>query len=240
MMAGVGPAMGRVTAALFAQEGARLVLVARRAEQLDDTAHLAGGARTVVSDLTDPAAARRAVEEAVAHLGGLDVLYLGAGGFFAPGRELDDLDPDFVQAALANLTLPALNTVLAARPHLGRGGGSIIVIGASEGTRQRANAAYAAGKGAVGALVQRLARALWAENIRVNAILPGLIRLPLPEGPVRPAPADLTRMGAPSDVAYAALYLASDEAGWVSGAAITVDGGFDTGPHLPPPTVRRD
>jgi len=117
-------------------------------------------------------------------------------------------------------------------------GGSIILVGASEGTGLRANPAYAAGKGAILALTGRLARSLWKDNIRVNAIAPGLIREPLKDGAISPPPADLSLGRNPADVAYAALFLASDESAWITGTTLTVDGGFDIGWHLPPPSVR--
>ena len=75
---------------------------------------------------------------------------------------------------------------------------------------------------------QSLAKEFYADDIRVNCIGSGLLRRPLAEGPVKPV-TGLARTGRPEDIAYAALYLASDEAGWVTGQVLNVDGGVDVG-----------
>ncbi len=74
-------------------------------------------------------------------------------------------------------------------------------------------------------LTRNMARALYTQNVRVNAILPGLVRIPLEEGPVRPRSESIRRKGRPEDVAFLALYLASDESAWVTGQTFVVDGG---------------
>jgi 3-oxoacyl-[acyl-carrier protein] reductase len=77
-------------------------------------------------------------------------------------------------------------------------------------------------------LSQSLAKEFYADDIRVNCIGSGLLRKPLASGAVKPV-AGLARTGRPEDIAYAALYLASDEAGWVTGQVLNVDGGVDVG-----------
>ena len=108
-------------------------------------------------------------------------------------------------------------------------GGAIVTIAASFSVRQEANPAYGAAKGGVIGLSQNLARELYADNIRVNCIAAGLFRGRFGEGKVSPAAPTLSRTGHPQDIAYAALYLASDEAGWVTGQTLAVDGGVDAG-----------
>jgi 3-oxoacyl-[acyl-carrier protein] reductase len=94
--------------------------------------------------------------------------------------------------------------------------------------QQAGNPAYAAAKSGVIGLSQSLAKELYADDIRVNCIGSGLLRKPLAEGAVKPV-TGLARTGRPEDIAYAALYLASDEAGWVTGQVLNVDGGVDVG-----------
>ena len=94
--------------------------------------------------------------------------------------------------------------------------------------QQAGNPSYGAAKGGVIGLSQSLAKEFYADDIRVNCIGSGLLRKPLAEGAVKPI-TGLARTGRPEDIAYAALYLASDEAGWVTGQVLNVDGGVDVG-----------
>ena len=110
-----------------------------------------------------------------------------------------------------------------------QGGGSIVTVAASFSVRQEGNPAYGAAKGGVIGLSQNLAREFFESNIRVNCIAAGLFRGRLGDGRIGPAAATLSRTGHPQDIGYAALYLASDEAGWVTGQTLAVDGGVDVG-----------
>lgn len=233
IIAGVGDNMGRAIPMLFAQEGARQVLVSRNAALLREAAEavhrLGGDCRTLEGDVTLEATARQAVATAVSEFGGLDVLVNVAGGFFDPGRDLDALTPDFWNAALGNILGGMLAFSRAAVPAMAaRGGGAIINVAAGFATRQKGNPAYAAAKAGMVAFGRNLARRLWSQNIRVNTVSPGLIwgdwRR---DGPVVPGPRRLDSMGTAPDVAFAVLYLASDEAAWVTGVELTVDGGDD-------------
>ena len=94
--------------------------------------------------------------------------------------------------------------------------------------QQAGNPAYAAAKSGVIGLSQSLAKEFYADDIRVNCIGSGLLRKPLADGAVGPV-AGLARTGRPEDIAYAALYLVSDEAGWVTGQVLNIDGGVDVG-----------
>ncbi|MBL8055683.1 MAG: SDR family oxidoreductase, partial [Anaerolineales bacterium] len=111
-------------------------------------------------------------------------------------------------------------------PHLQQaGGGTILTLAAGYKTRRDGNVAYGTVKEGVIGFTRNLARELHAANIRVNCLCPGLIRQPLPAGPIgRPHPA-LARQGQPEDIAHAALFLASDEARWITGQTLVVDGG---------------
>jgi 3-oxoacyl-[acyl-carrier protein] reductase len=94
--------------------------------------------------------------------------------------------------------------------------------------QQAGNSSYGAAKGGVIGLSQSLAKEFYADDIRVNCIGSGLLRKPLADGAVGPV-TGLARTGRPEDIAYAALYLASDEAGWVTGQVLNVDGGVYVG-----------
>ena len=234
LLSGVGTGMGRATALLFAQEGARVAVNARGQEHLDETVtrikSIGGDAVGLPGDVSVSAEAKRVVRETVQHYGRLDILYSGAGGFFEPGRDLSQVDESSWQEALNNTLNSLYNLAQAARPGMKRqGGGSILVITASTSVRQEGNPAYGTAKAGVIGLAQNLAREFYADNIRVNCIAAGLFRAKLAEGRVKPAEPLLARTGHPEDIAYASLYLASDEAGWTTGQVLAVDGGVDVG-----------
>ena len=230
LLAGAGPGMGRATALLFAQEGAKVAVLARTADKSAETARRAqaagGEALPLSGDLSDRAQAAAAVQAVVERWGRLDIVYYGAGGFFRPDVTFEQMSPEFWAQALGNTLDGLLHLAQAARPHLR--GGALVAVAASFSVRQEGSPAYGAAKGGVIGLCQNLARELYPENIRVNVIASGLIRAPLADGPVRPV-TGLARTGRPEDIAHAALYLASDEAGWVTGQVLTVDGGVDVG-----------
>ena len=234
LLAGVGTGMGRATALLFAQEGARVAVAARTKAPLQETVlHVvaAGGeAAQFVADVSAKLEAERLVRDVVERYGRLDIVYSAAGGFFAPGRDFSDLDEATWNQAVGNTLNSLYNLAQAARPIMSeQGGGSIVSVAASHSVRQEGNPAYGAAKGAVIGLAQNLAKELYADNIRVNTLASGLIRGSSGERGVAPAAPSLSRTGYPQDIAYAALFLASDEAAWITGQVLAVDGGVDMG-----------
>ena len=234
LLCGVGPGMGRATALLFAQEGAKVAVVARRREPLEVTASRiqsqGGEAVALPGDVSVKSNADRIVDDVMRRYGRIDILYCGVGGFFEPSLDFSDVDETRWDQALSNTLNSLYNMSQGVRPVMrGQGGGAIVTIAASFSVRQEGNPAYGATKGGVIGLSQSLAREFYADNIRVNSIAAGLFRARLPEGAVAPAPPALARTGHPQDIAYAALYLASGEAGWVTGQVLAVDGGVDVG-----------
>lgn len=230
---GAGRGMGRATARLFAQEGARVAVAAREAQKGEETAELiqaAGGeVMHFAGDLTERPFVERMVTDVIARWGHLDILYCGAGGFFEPAlsfEEMDGLD-EFFDLAVTNTLKAPYNLLQVCRPHL-RGGGAVITVAASFRVRQEGNAAYGAAKCGVIGLTEGLAKELYPDGIRVNCIGSGLLRAPQAGGTLKPV-TGLARTGCPEDVAYAALYLASDEASWLTGQVLNVDGGVDVG-----------
>ena len=231
LIAGAGPGMGRATALLFAQEGAKVGVIARDPAKGEETARRvteAGGeVIALAGDLSVRTEAEKTVNTVIERWSKLDVLYYGAGGFFRPDKEFDDIDEQFWNLALTNTLNGLFNLAQITRPYL-RGGGSIVAIAASFNVRQAGTPVYHTVKNGVIGLCQSLAQKFYADDIRVNVIGAGLFRAPLADGPVQPV-TGLARTGRPEDIAYAALYLSSDEAGWVTGQVLNVDGGVDVG-----------
>jgi meso-butanediol dehydrogenase/(S,S)-butanediol dehydrogenase/diacetyl reductase len=242
LITGTGGGMGTVAAQLFAREGARVVgcdLDAEGAKQTVELVRAEGGEMTAMApvDLGDAAAAQDWVDEAVKVYDGIDILYNNASTQrFAPLEELTPADWDFT---IRNELSLVFYTTRAAWPHLqARGGGSIINVGsiaALRGVEFMAQNAHSSAKGGVLALTLQLVVEGGPYGIRANVISPGMTETPnttpLLENPserLRSVVLDripLGRVGRPEDVVNAAIFLASDESSWVSGANIVVDGG---------------
>ena len=233
LIVGAGERMGRAVPLLFAQEGAKVVLMARGEERTRDTAARirdgGGDAVYVQADATTAEGARAGVSRAVDTYGRLDILYNNAGGGYfrqGGGESLADMEESFWQQIIDNNLKSAYQCSKAALPEmLKNNGGVIINVSADYTVRQRGPVPYGAAKQGLIGFTQNLAREYHSQNIRVNCICPGLIRLPLRDGVIEPRREPLGRHGSPEDVAYAALYLASDEAAWLTGVVLLVDGG---------------
>ena len=234
LLTAVGTGMGRATAILFAQEGAKVVVTARRREHLEQTAsHIrsnGGQALEMPADVSVKSDVDRIVNEVLDQFGKVDILYCGAGGNFEPTRGFADIGESYWLQTLSNTMNSSYNLARAVHPVMRRqGGGAIVYIAASHSVRHEGNPAYGAAKGGVIGLSSNLAREFYPDNIRVNSIAAGLFRGKLESGKVTAATPTLSRTGYPQDIAYAALYLASDEAAWVTGQVLAVDGGVDVG-----------
>ena len=234
LMTGIGQGMGRATAKLFAQEGAKVILTARTKENLQETSEqiqkLGGTSIVIPADVSVMSEAKSVIDKTIEEFGGVDIIYSAAGGNFDPSRKLQDVDTDFFAETISNTVNSLYNLVHEARPIMkNRGGGSIVAVAASFSVRQEGNSAYGAAKSAIVGLSKNLARELHGENIRVNSIAAGLFRGSIGEGEVTPAESTLMRTGYPQDIAYTSLFLASDESSWITGQNIAVDGGVDVG-----------
>ena len=235
VVTGAASGIGKATVELFRSEGATVV-GADAVEGAD-----------IRSDAGSEAAVRDLVEQVVEQHGGLDIFFANAGisGGFASIAE--QTEADWAEILRVNLIGPFLAIKYAAPVMAKRGGGSIICTASVAGLRAGAGgAAYSASKAGVINLVQSAAMQLSASNVRVNAICPGLIETGMTKpiydmaraagqeerlGELNP----LRRGGEPVEIAQAALFLASDDASYVNGAALVVDGGLSTS-H---PTTRR-
>ena len=232
---GGGTGIGRACALLFAREGAAIAIAGRRKGPLEATVGEIEGAGGKALALTCDVVERKSVESALAstvkHFGALHIVVNNAGAVVvAAADETSDEDWDSVVAT--NLT-GTFKVSRAALPHLRAvGGGSIVNIG------RKQRAAYCAAKSGVTGLTKAMALDHAYEKIRVNCVCPSIIETELGLKSIREAPdpeaerrrrtegIPLGRLGLPEDVAQMALYLASDEAAWVTGAALPLDGGL--------------
>jgi NAD(P)-dependent dehydrogenase (short-subunit alcohol dehydrogenase family) len=236
LITGGASGIGLATARLFLREGARVALLDRNAEAL---ARIAAelGVPGIPVDVADPEAAAAAVDAAAQALGGLDAV-VNAAGISRVASPADTTPALWREVMAVNLDGP-FHVCRAGLPHLRRaGGGSIVNIASAAGLVPRPNyAAYGASKGGVLMLTRCLALDLAPDNIRVNAVCPGAIRTPMVEETLAAQPDPGTaeraflaryamgRFGTAEEVAQAVLYLSSQEASYVTGSALGVDGG---------------
>jgi len=236
---GAGSGMGRATARLFAEHGARVAVVDVDGETAAETADLiaedGGTAIAVEADVSDATAVERFVEETVDAFGGLDVLHNNAGipQRSTPVEDVTEATWDRVQDV--NLKSAFLGAKYAV-PHLKESEGVILNTASTAGIRPRTGlSAYAASKGGMITLTKQLAFELAEDGVRVNAICPVATDTDmLPafaggdlsvEGMADTVP--LGRLAEPEDVAEAAVFLAGDGASMITGTALEVDGGRD-------------
>lgn len=237
--------MGKAGCELFAQEGARIAAIDRDARALDDLVHsieAAGGiARGFVVDLTDAEATVATMAAAREWLGGIDLLWAHA-GMPAPA-EIDNLElARYRLSAELNLTSAVLVSGEAIRTMRQQGSGAIVFTSSTSGLVGSAlSPLYSALKSGIVGLTKGLAVRYAAEGIRVNAICPGPVATPMlyndfmtvdprfsrEENEQRVVAAvPMGRVGQPIEIARAALWLASDEASYVTGVALAIDGGL--------------
>jgi NAD(P)-dependent dehydrogenase (short-subunit alcohol dehydrogenase family) len=239
IVAGASSGIGRATAKLFAEEGAKVVVGARRRAELDalvDEIEAAGGtAVAIAGDVRDEAFARALVEAALGRFGGLDVAFNNAGSLGEMGPTPEVSLAGWNEAIETNLTSAFLAAKHQLPAMLQRGRGSVIFTSTFVGhtAGMPGVAAYAASKAGLIGLTQALAVEFGPRGIRVNAILPGGTDTPMaramngtPEALafVRSLHA-LKRMASPDEQARSVLYLASDASSFTTGTALLVDGG---------------
>jgi NAD(P)-dependent dehydrogenase (short-subunit alcohol dehydrogenase family) len=235
---------GRATAIVLAREGARVVVADRKLDSAQDTVDMiradGGEAWAIEADITEEESVRRLITEGAARLGRLDILHNNVGASLALGdaHATDLTEEAFERSFDVNLKGTWL-TCKHALPALRESAGSIVNISSMAARNAYPLVGYKTMKAAVVALTENLAAANAQYGVRANAILPGLMNTPMAiearvaRGTSRAeviASRDRRvplrrRMGTGWDVAHAALFLHSDEAGFITGVSLAVDGG---------------
>ena len=241
VITGTGGGQGRAAALLFASEGAAVIgcdLAADRAEETLALVRAQGGRMTSAHpiDLGDCDAVAAWIDEAAATFGGIDLVYNNAS---APRfATTDRMSPEDWRFTIRNELDIVFTVTQLVWPHLvARGGGAILNTASVSGMRATVDlpgcVAHAAAKSGVIGLTRELAFDGGPHGIRVNSVSPGHIRIPWLDVPALKAAALRTidhqiikRTGEPDDVASAALFLLSDEASFITGANLVVDGGY--------------
>ncbi|RCV90172.1 SDR family oxidoreductase [Billgrantia montanilacus] len=241
IVTGASSGIGHATARLFASEGANVIVNARRRDELDALveaiARDGGTAVAVTGDVGDERVAQRLVATALERFGGLDIAFNNA-GIVGPMGPLQDTSPsDWHDIIHTNLTAAYLGAKYQIPALLQRGGGSLLFTSSFVGHTAGlpGMAAYGASKAAILGMMKCLAAELGPNGIRVNALLPGGTDTPASITNAPDAGPEvltfvenlhaLKRMATPEEIARAALYLASDDASFVTGTAMLADGG---------------
>jgi NAD(P)-dependent dehydrogenase (short-subunit alcohol dehydrogenase family) len=239
IVTGAGSGIGRACAIALASEGARVALVGRRRERLEETSREIGeSGHVLAADVSHKDEIARVIEKTVEHFGAVNVLLNNAGVLHIGTAEQiteEEWDETFnvnVRGLwlLSRAVLPQMRKA---------GGGSIINIASVLGINGARNrASYAPSKGAVVLLTKCMAIDHGHERIRVNAICPSFVETELTAAVISKAPDPnlvrseriavhpIGRLGHPEDIAGLAVYLASDESSWVTGSIFPVDGGY--------------
>jgi NAD(P)-dependent dehydrogenase (short-subunit alcohol dehydrogenase family) len=247
VVSGASSGIGRASFEMLGREGAKVVGTARREEKLNEaleTVQAAGGEGMVIAaDLEDDSTADRVIAAAIEAYGQIDILVCNAGVGWQYGEEHPGTMGAIHEASLENwrdivggVDLEGYFTMIhAALPHmLERGRGSIVSVASMAGLTGLYDAhAYTATKGALVNLTRSMAITYAKQGVRANCVCPGFIDTPLIEPAIdlfrddatRWAMVPMGRAGTPEEMAYAILFLASDESGYCTGTALLADGG---------------
>ena len=235
---------GRATAIVLAREGARVVVADKNLASAEETVAMIGAegsdAVALPVDVTDEASVKRLVDAVVERFGRIDILHNNVGASIAVGdAPATELSVEAFDRSLALNLKGTWLTCKHALPHLRKQGGSIVNISSMAARHEYPLVGYKTTKAAVIALTENVAAANAQYGVRANAILPGKINTPMAiEARVaagrgtreaiiamRDKMVPLGKMGTGWDVAYAALFLHSDEARFITGVSLPVDGG---------------
>ena len=236
---GSAAGIGRASAILFGREGAEVAVADIDQSGGEETVKIisenGGEAVYLKTDVTDPESVKGAIQKTIDRFGKLDILYNNAGGSVPDDGEVTELP---IEVWKKTHSVDLFGTFLCCKygiPELIKnGGGSVILTGSIAGMKGWKRSAYTAAKGGIISLTRVMATDYAKYNIRVNCICPGFITTErtakrLKENPQvteKLRPLHLLGFGQPIDVAYAALYLASDESKIVTGTILSVDSGY--------------
>ena len=239
IISGASSGIGLATAKLFASEGAKLVVTARRKDKLNELVSyiraIGGEVVAVPGDVSDESHAKRLVDTALKEYGALDVAFNNAGILGAGGPTSEVSLDGWARTINTNLTSAFLNAKYQYPAMKKSGSGSIIYtssfVGYTVGLPQMA--AYSASKAGLVGLTKALASEFAGDGVRVNALLPGGTNTPMGQEAANTPEAleyvknihALKRLASPEEIAKSALYLASDASSFTTGTAMLVDGG---------------
>ena len=243
IVTGASRGIGRAIAVRFAREGARVVAAQRSVEEgknlIAEIADAGGEAISVLTDVRDEASVKGMVNASLAAFGAVDVLCNNAGVGLI--RSVIDTSSDEYDAVMdTNVRGVFLCMRFGIPPMLSRGGSVINIASVASYVGFPRDAAYCTSKGAVLMLTRQAALDFASKEVRINAICPGFIETPMlvqycasqpnPESAYQEVVGlhPMGRLGTPEDVAGAAVYFASDDSKWVTGASLAVDGGLLT------------
>lgn len=237
IVTGATSGIGLETAKLYLKEGARVVLTGRSQEKLDAiSSELVGEYLLIPAEASNIADSRSLIEKTVSRFGKIDILFLNAGIFrLEPADTLTE--EIFDEVHNVNVKGP-LFTVKEASPHLNEGASIIFNTSVVNVKGFAGMAAYASSKAALRSITRTLAAEFGSKGIRVNSLSPGPIETPIygkhnvEQGQIDemassfPSLVPLGRFGRQEEIAYPALFLASNDSSFITGAEIPVDGGF--------------
>ena len=237
---GPGVGTGKATAVVLAREGARVLLVDLHEERAEDTRRRisdeGGEAATFAADVTRAADCEAMVQAALDGFGRLDILVNNI-GLASVGTVVDTSEEAWDRALAINLRTAFLACKHSVPPMVAQGAGAIVNISSISALRGDGTVAYSAAKGGLSAMTVDMAYSHGRQGIRVNAVAPGHITTPMVHSVSSPGPRaefmntlrnEAGLLGTPGtgwDVAWAATFLASDEARWITGVTLPVDSG---------------
>ena len=238
VVTGSGSGIGRVMAQKFAAEGAKVAVIDWKGDKAEEVAAEIGGtAHAFRADVSKGAEVKTMVKEVASRLGPVDVLVNNAA--IADGDDILKIDePTWERDVSVVLKSVFLCSQAVLPSMIDRRGGVIVNITSVNGLSALGNEAYSAAKAGVINLTQGIAVRYGHHGIRCNSIAPGTIRTPIWQERIDRDPVvferlvkwyPLGRVGEPEDIANAAMFLASDDAGWITGTVLTVDGGLLAG-----------
>jgi meso-butanediol dehydrogenase / (S,S)-butanediol dehydrogenase / diacetyl reductase len=237
LVTGGGSGIGRAVCSRFAEEGAELVVTSRTPEHVDAVAHETGGALAFPLDVGDRNSVADGVRRVVKRFGRIDVLSNNAGIELPHGPSVvETTDEEWERVMRVNVT-GSFWACREALPHMPSGGSIVNMASINSFIAWPNDTPYTTSKGALLQFTRALALEAAPAGVRVNCVCPGIIDTPLTDAFLEladdadalrrdyEAVSPLTRMGTPREVADCVLFLASDEASFVTGAALVVDGG---------------